>query len=134
MNYPPRLDFFLTHIIFFCRKGDSECHVWNDAVLVCSCNYITDHEIREVINELLDQDCWQLIVPAKVYHAMEKRGRCCGCFPNVVDIIIQTTEEYHARHDSTDAEIFDFMSRLREFHEENRRADIERRQKSHRAA
>ena len=103
-------------------------------MLVCSCNYITDHEIREVINELLDQDCWQLIVPAKVYHAMEKRGRCCGCFPNVVDIIIQTTEEYHARHDSTDDEIFDFMSRLREFHEENRRADIERRQKSHRAA
>jgi hypothetical protein len=26
------------------------------------------------------------------------------------------------------------MSRLRNFHEENRRADIERRQKSHRAA
>jgi hypothetical protein len=26
------------------------------------------------------------------------------------------------------------MSRLRQFHEENRRADIERRQKSHRAA
>jgi hypothetical protein len=30
--------------------------------------------------------------------------------------------------------MFDFMSRLRNFHEENRRADIERRQKSHRAA
>ncbi|KQV20522.1 (2Fe-2S)-binding protein [Rhizobium sp. Root1203] len=103
-------------------------------MLVCSCNYITDTEIREVINELLEQDCWQLIVPAKVYHAMEKRGRCCGCFPNVVDIIIQTTEEYHARHHSTEAELFDFMSRLRNFHEENRRADIERRQKSHRAA
>ena len=130
----PRVDFFLTPIIFFCRKGDSECHVWNDAVLVCSCNYITDHEIREVNNELLDEDCWQLIVPAKVYHAMGKRGRCCGCFPNVVDIIIQTTEEYHARHHSTEAEIFDFMSRLKQFHEENRRADIERRQKSHRAA
>jgi hypothetical protein len=26
------------------------------------------------------------------------------------------------------------MSRLRQFHDENRRADIERRQKSHRAA
>ncbi|MBB3135089.1 hypothetical protein FHS26_002830 [Rhizobium pisi] len=26
------------------------------------------------------------------------------------------------------------MSRLKQFHEENRRADIERRQKSHRAA
>lgn len=103
-------------------------------MLVCSCNFITDHEIRSVILEMLDVDCWQLIVPAKVYHAMEKRGRCCGCFPNVVDIIIKTTEEYHARRDSTEAEVFDFMSRLRQFHEENRRADIERRQKSNRAA
>ncbi|KAA0698630.1 (2Fe-2S)-binding protein [Neorhizobium sp. P12A] len=103
-------------------------------MLVCSCNYITDKEIKDVINAFLDEDCWQLIVPAKVYHAMEKRGRCCGCFPNVVDLIIKTTEEYHARRHSTEAEIFDFMSRLRQFHEENRRADIERRQKSHRAA
>ncbi len=96
------IQFFLTATVFFCRKDDSECHVWNEDVLVCSCNYITDKEIREVINELLEQDCWQLIVPAKVYHAMEKRGRCCGCFPNVVDIIIQTTEEYHARRHSTE--------------------------------
>ena len=127
-------NFFLTATIFFSRKHDSQCHVWNEDVLVCSCNYITDKEIREVITNLLDEDCWQLIVPAKVYHAMEKRGRCCGCFPNVVDIIIQTTEEYHARRHSTETEIFDFMSRLKQFHEENRRADIERRQKGHRAA
>lgn len=103
-------------------------------MLVCSCNFITEKEIEDTIISLLDEDCWQLIVPAKVYHAMEKRGRCCGCFPNVVDIIIRTTERYHADHNSTDAEIFDFMSRLKKFHEENRRADIERRQKSHRAA
>lgn len=103
-------------------------------MLVCSCNYITDSEIREVITELLDEDCWQLIVPSKVYHAMSKRGRCCGCFPSVVDLIIKTTEDYHARRHSTDAETFDFMSRLKKFHDENRRADIERRQKSNRAA
>lgn len=103
-------------------------------MLVCSCNFISVKEIEDVIIEMLDKDCWQLIVPAKVYHAMEKRGRCCGCFPNVVDIIIRTTEEYHARRDSTEPEIFDFMSKLRKFHEDNRRADIERRQKSHRAA
>ena len=47
-------------------------------MLVCSCNFITVKEIEDVINALLDEDCWQLIVPAKVYHAMEKRGRCCG--------------------------------------------------------
>ncbi len=103
-------------------------------MLVCSCNYITDKEIKDVINEFLDEDCWQLIVPAKVYHAMSKRGRCCGCFPNVVDIIIQTTEEYHARRHSTEDEICDFMKRLKKFHEDNRRAELERRHKSHRAA
>ncbi|MCO6180490.1 MULTISPECIES: (2Fe-2S)-binding protein [Ciceribacter] len=103
-------------------------------MLVCSCNYITDTEIKDVINQLLDEDCWQLIVPAKVYHAMAKRGRCCGCFPTVVDLIINTTEEYHARRQSTQAEVVDFIARLKTFHEERRRADLERRQGSHRAA
>ncbi|MCQ2002342.1 (2Fe-2S)-binding protein [Rhizobium sp. NRK18] len=103
-------------------------------MLVCSCNFITAKEIEDTIVALLDEDCWQLIVPSKVYHAMAKRGRCCGCFPNVVDIIIRTTERYHLEHPSTEAEMFDFMSRLKRFHEEQRRADIERRQKSHRAA
>ncbi|MDP9839213.1 bacterioferritin-associated ferredoxin [Neorhizobium huautlense] len=103
-------------------------------MLVCSCNYITDTEIRNAITALLDEDCWQLIVPAKVYHSMAKRGRCCGCFPNVVDLIIRTTEDYHSRRHSTEAELVDYMSRLKQLHEENRRADIERRQKGHRAA
>jgi bacterioferritin-associated ferredoxin len=103
-------------------------------MLVCSCNYITSNEIRDAIIAMLDEDCWQLIVPAKVYHSMAKRGRCCGCFPNVVDLIIRTTEDYHASRHSTEAEVVDYMSRLKQLHEENRRADIERRQKGHRAA
>nr|WP_298095424.1 (2Fe-2S)-binding protein [uncultured Shinella sp.] len=115
---------------------ETQCFAYDrqDEMLVCSCNFITDKDIVDVVNSLLDEDCWQLIVPAKVYHAMQKRGRCCGCFPNVVDIIIRTTEQYHARRDSTGDEIFDFMTRLKQFHEENRRADLERRQKGHRAA
>jgi bacterioferritin-associated ferredoxin len=103
-------------------------------MLVCSCNYITDTDIRDTIVQLLDEDCWQLIVPAKVYHAMAKRGRCCGCFPNVVDLIIKTTEDYHAKRHSTEAEVVVYMCRLKQFHEENRRADIERRHQGHRAA
>lgn len=97
-------------------------------MLVCSCNYITDKDIVGVINGLLDEDCWQLIVPAKVYHAMSKRGRCCGCFPNVVDIIIRTTEAYHARRRTEEAEAADFICRLKRFHEEQRAADLARRQ------
>jgi hypothetical protein len=64
-------------------------------MLVCHCNIITSQEIEDVILEFLAADPWEIIVPNKVYHAMEKRGRCCGCFPNVVDIIISVTENYH---------------------------------------
>jgi bacterioferritin-associated ferredoxin len=103
-------------------------------MLVCSCNYITDKEIKDVINELLDEDCWQLIVPAKVYHAMGKRGRCCGCFPNVVEIIIRTTEEYHAARQTDGADVVDFMERLKRFHEEQKTANLERRQRAARVA
>jgi BFD-like [2Fe-2S] binding domain. len=98
-------------------------------MLVCSCNYITDKEIKSVITELLDEDCWQLIVPAKVYHAMGKRGRCCGCFPQVVDLIIQTTEEYHLQRRPDDANVVDFMERLKRFHEEQQAQLAERRQR-----
>ena len=98
-------------------------------MLVCSCNYITDKEIKAVINEMLDEDCWQLIVPAKVYHAMNKRGRCCGCFPNVVDLIVRTTEAYHANRETETAEVVDFIERLKRFHAEQN-AEIAQRRKA----
>ena len=97
-------------------------------MLVCSCNYITEKDIKSVINEMLDEDCWQLIVPGKVYHAMNKRGRCCGCFPNVVDLIIRTTEEYHALRQTEETKVINFMERLKQFHEEQKAALAERRQ------
>ncbi len=65
-------------------------------MLVCHCNLITEKEIEETIIDLLEQDPWNLIVPAKVYHTLQKRGRCCGCFPNVVETIIRVTENYHS--------------------------------------
>ena len=82
-------------------------------MLVCSCNFITEQEIRDTIVSLLDEDCWQLIVPLKVYRAMEKRGRCCGCFPDVVEIIVETTAGYHrAKHSPEDA-VSAHLERLR---------------------
>jgi bacterioferritin-associated ferredoxin len=103
-------------------------------MMVCSCNLITDKEIRDVIVSLLDEDCWQLIVPAKVYHAMGKRGRCCGCFPNVVDIIVKTTQEYHAMRNSEDSKVVDFLERLKEFQEQQKAEIIERRRRRVQAA
>ncbi|MGN8019323.1 (2Fe-2S)-binding protein [Phyllobacterium sp. 22229] len=103
-------------------------------MLVCHCNIITQKEIENTITELLDIDPWQLIVPAKVYHAMQKRGRCCGCFPNVVETIIKVTEEYHLRHGSNDSDAVSFIDRVRALRHEYGSSRHERRQKGHRAA
>jgi len=85
-------------------------------MLVCSCNVIDQAEIEQVITELLDEDCWRLIVPGQVYHAMNKRGKCCGCFPNVVGIIVRVTEAYHREQETAEAEIISFIDRLKEKH------------------
>lgn len=64
-------------------------------MLICHCNVITSREIEGIVRDFLSADPWAIIVPAKVYHALGKRGRCCGCFPNVVDIIGDVTQKYH---------------------------------------
>lgn len=85
-------------------------------MLVCSCNIISKAEIEEVIIGFLDADPWDLITPARVYHDMERRGRCCGCFPNVINIIIATTENYHRARNHSDAEVVPFIAKIKEHH------------------
>ena len=103
-------------------------------MLVCHCNLITQREIEQTIIGLLDADPWQLIVPAKVYHALAKRGRCCGCFPNVVETIIRVTEEYHARSEAADTEIVLHLDRVRELRGQYGSRSHEGRKAGHRAA
>lgn len=82
-------------------------------MIVCHCNFITDVDIVAAVVEMLDQDPWQLIVPGKVYRALEKRGKCCACFPNVVEIIVQTVESHHARQKSEPDAAQRHVSRIR---------------------
>lgn len=63
-------------------------------MLVCQCNVISDSQIRAVVESLLADDPWAIVVPAQVYRALGKRYKCAGCVPNVVDIIVAVTEEY----------------------------------------
>jgi len=74
-------------------------------MLVCHCNVITDREITRIIRDLLAADPWQIIVPAKVYRELEKRCKCSGCVPNVVDLITRVTHEYHLEIAETPAEV-----------------------------
>ncbi|WP_109666768.1 (2Fe-2S)-binding protein [Mesorhizobium loti] len=103
-------------------------------MLICHCNIITEKEIEQTIIGLLDQDPWQLIVPAKIYHAMQKRGRCCGCFPNVVETIIRVTENYHARSEASDVDIVSHLDRVRGLRVQYGSRNHERRSAGHRAA
>ena len=103
-------------------------------MLVCHCNLITEKEIEEAIVALLDEDAWQLIVPAKVYHTLKKRGRCCGCFPNVVETIIRVTEQYHRRGGVGETEIVPFLDRVRGLRGQYGSNSHEGRQEGHRAA
>jgi bacterioferritin-associated ferredoxin len=103
-------------------------------MLVCHCNLITDKDIEKIVLEFLDDDPWQLIVPAKVFRAFENRGRCCGCVPNMVDIITKVTENYHFQKAQSSAELIDVQARLAALRKRRKGVYGEGRSKGYRAA
>lgn len=86
-------------------------------MIVCSCNYILKHEIEEVIQSFLMEDAWTLVTPGRVYAALAKRGKCCGCFPNVINVIVSVTRNFHREQNTPEADIIPFISRIIEEHE-----------------
>jgi bacterioferritin-associated ferredoxin len=56
-------------------------------MIVCHCNVISQGDIERTIDELLAEDPWRVLTPGLVYMTMGKRGRCCGCFPNAIEVI-----------------------------------------------
>lgn len=64
-------------------------------MLICHCNVITSRDIEAIVRDLLHDDPWQIIVPAKVYRELDKRCKCSGCVPSVVDVITRVTAQYH---------------------------------------
>ncbi|MGE0503683.1 MAG: (2Fe-2S)-binding protein [Rhizobiaceae bacterium] len=103
-------------------------------MLICHCNLITEREIEDTIIDLLEKDPWQLIVPAKVYHTLAKRGRCCGCFPNVVETIIRVTESFHAGSTAEGVDVVSHLDRVRGLRVQFGSSNNEGRKAGHRAA
>ncbi len=85
-------------------------------MIVCSCNFLSDEKIKEAVLGLLNDDEWQLISPGLVYHALKRRGRCCNCFPDVVDIIVSTSEAFHQKMQTPEKDISPFVGRIRDEH------------------
>lgn len=104
-------------------------------MLICQCNLITTKDIEDIVVSILDEDPWQLVVPARIYRELGKRGQCCGCVPNLVDIIGKVTETYHLRLAGNAANIVDVRARMKSLRKSTRQGgESERRQKDHRAA
>lgn len=104
------------------------------AMLVCQCNMITSSEIEDIVLDLLKADPWQLVVPAKVYSELNRRAKCAGCVPNVVDIIVQVTENYHAQNAHPPGDVVTFQTGLEKLKKQSSGVRRERRSTGHRAA
>lgn len=81
-------------------------------MIVCSCNIVTSKDIEEVVMDFLNADEWQLITPGKVFKAVSARGKCCGCFPGVINIIVETTRRYHELMESPAPKVTDLLNRI----------------------
>ena len=66
-------------------------------MIVCSCNIITRRDIEMVIERLLAEDPYAVLTPNLIYHRLGRRGRCCGCFPQVSRILVEHGELTRAR-------------------------------------
>ena len=81
-------------------------------MIVCSCNIVSRKDIEDVIMDILHADEWQLITPGKVFQAVSARGKCCGCFPGVIDIIVETTQRYHTQMQSPEPQVVKLLNRI----------------------
>jgi len=66
--------------------------VERSAVIVCHCNVIRRAQIVRTIRDLLAEDASAPLEPQYVYKALLRRGRCCGCFPTVRNIVAEVLE------------------------------------------
>lgn len=103
-------------------------------MLVCQCNMITSKEIEDIVLDLLKADPWQLVVPAKVYSELNRRAKCSGCVPNVVDIIVRVTENYHSQQAQQSGDVVSLPTGLEKLKQQRSGVRRERRSAGHRAA
>ncbi|NRG16174.1 (2Fe-2S)-binding protein [Rhizobiales bacterium] len=56
-------------------------------MIVCSCNVLSDKELREAASRLRNAPGGGVVTPGAVFRALGHRPRCGGCFSAVVPII-----------------------------------------------
>ncbi|MEM8811313.1 MAG: (2Fe-2S)-binding protein [Pseudomonadota bacterium] len=62
-------------------------------MIVCQCNVISRRDIETAIDAIISKDPWVQVTQGMVYRHLGKRGRCGGCAPTVVDLIVELIEK-----------------------------------------
>lgn len=62
-------------------------------MIVCQCNIIKRNDIRDAVRSILAADPAGRLEPQYVYRELQKRGRCCSCFPLVASIVEDMLQE-----------------------------------------
>ncbi|GAA0779850.1 (2Fe-2S)-binding protein [Roseibium denhamense] len=62
-------------------------------MLICSCNVLSDKQLREAAEEMRADPNGKVPTPGAVFRHLGCRPRCGGCFPSVIDIIHEKGSE-----------------------------------------
>lgn len=58
-------------------------------MIICSCNRLSDKDLRRGARAVLDRPEGGVVTPGAVFRALGCRPRCGGCFPRVIEEIHQ---------------------------------------------
>ena len=56
-------------------------------MIVCSCNVLSEQELRRAVAGLRTKDPCAVITPGRALHTVGKRIRCHGCLKTLFEII-----------------------------------------------
>ena len=105
--------------------------IFNSPIVLYSWDIVTDALIKAGIVQNKDGVNYIIDLPKLLEHVMaKKQWKEIGLSQLYGSIIIRTTEDYHASRQTDGAEVVDFMERLKRFHEEQKTASLERRQRA----
>nr|WP_306141282.1 (2Fe-2S)-binding protein [Roseibium sp. MMSF_3412] len=62
-------------------------------MIVCSCNVLSEKQLREAAEEMRADPNGKVPTPGAVFRHLGCRPRCGSCFPSVIDIIHQKGSE-----------------------------------------
>ncbi len=62
-------------------------------MIICSCNVISDNDIRAAISKIRKRTPDTMLTPGKVYKQLGKRAQCGTCLQNAIEIIISQSED-----------------------------------------